>query len=113
MLADAAIRRFHRAAAPRLLDAGLLRLHVLRMNERIVAALHVLCAKRRACFYLSSFDPELRTISPGSLIFGHGICQAVSEGAREVDFLRGQERYKYFWGARERPCYGRMLNRVG
>ena len=59
-----------------------------------------------------AIDPELRTISPGSLIFGHGICQAVSEGAREVDFLRGQERYKYFWGARERPCYGRMLNRV-
>jgi hypothetical protein len=35
------------------------------------------------------------------------------EGAREFDFLRGRERFKYRWGARERPCYGRMLERAG
>jgi CelD/BcsL family acetyltransferase involved in cellulose biosynthesis len=113
VLADPAIRRFHRAAAPLLLNAGLLRLHVLRLDQRIVAAHYVLCAKRRACLYLSSFDPELGTVSPGTLILGHSIRQAMREGAREVDFLRGQERYKYFWGARDRPSYGRMLKRVG
>ena len=51
-------------------------------------------------------------MSPGTLILGHSIRQAVGEGAHEVDFLRGQERFKYFWGASERPCYGRMLSRV-
>jgi CelD/BcsL family acetyltransferase involved in cellulose biosynthesis len=113
VLADPAIRRFHRAATPHLLTAGLLRLHALRLNRRFVAVVYSLFAKRRAYSYLSGFDPELGTISPGTLTVGHTIRHALGEGAREFDFLRGRERFKYLWGARERPCYGRMLNRVG
>jgi CelD/BcsL family acetyltransferase involved in cellulose biosynthesis len=112
MLADPAIRRFHCAAAPLLLSAGLLRLHALRLDERIVAIMYALHVRRRTYCYLCGFDPELGALSPGTLIFGHSIWQAMREGAREVDFLRGRERFKYFWGVRERPCYGRMLERV-
>jgi CelD/BcsL family acetyltransferase involved in cellulose biosynthesis len=72
----------------------------------------VLFAKGRAYSYLSGFDPEFGGISPGTLAVGHAIRHAMGEGAREFDFLRGRERFKYFWGARDRPCYGRMLNRV-
>jgi hypothetical protein len=36
----------------------------------------------------------------------------VREGAHEVDFLRGRERFKYFWGVSELPCYGRILTRI-
>jgi CelD/BcsL family acetyltransferase involved in cellulose biosynthesis len=113
VLADPAIRRFHRAAAPLLLDAGLLRLHALRLNGRIIAVMYALHVRRRAYLYVCGFDPDFAALSPGTLIFGHTIAHAVGEGARVVDFLRGRERYKYFWGARERPCYGRMLERVG
>jgi CelD/BcsL family acetyltransferase involved in cellulose biosynthesis len=113
VLADPAIRRFHRAAAPVLLNSGLLRLHALRLDDRIIAVMYALHARARAYCYLCGFDPEFGTLSPGTLILGHSISQAVREGAREVDFLRGQERFKYFWGVRERPCYGRMLNRAG
>ena len=113
VLADPAIRRFHHRAAPLLDRAGLLRLHALRINERMVAVLYALCARRRSYCYLYGFDPDFGALSPGTLILGHSIWQAVREGAREVDFLRGQERYKYFWGARDRPSYGRMLKRVG
>jgi CelD/BcsL family acetyltransferase involved in cellulose biosynthesis len=112
VLADPAIRRFHCAAAPLLLQAGLLRLHALRLDERIVAVLYALFAKGRACFYLSGFDPDLCAISPGTLTVGHALAHAIAEGAREFDFLRGRERFKYYWGARDRPCYGRMLDRV-
>jgi CelD/BcsL family acetyltransferase involved in cellulose biosynthesis len=112
VVADPAIRRFHHAAAPLLLSAGLLRLHVMRIDERIVAVMYALHARGRAYCYLSGFDPDFGALSPGTLILGHSIWHAMREGAREVDFLRGQERYKYFWGVRERPCYGRMLNRV-
>jgi CelD/BcsL family acetyltransferase involved in cellulose biosynthesis len=112
VLADPAIRRFHRAAAPLLLSAGLLRLHALRLNQRIIAVVYALFAKGRTYSYLSGFDPEFGRISPGTLAIGHAVGQAITEGAREFDFLRGRERFKYSWGARERPCYGRMLNRV-
>jgi CelD/BcsL family acetyltransferase involved in cellulose biosynthesis len=113
VLADPAIRRFHRAAAPLLLSAGLLRLQALRLDQRIIAVMYALHVRHRAYCYVCGFDPEFGALSPGTLIFGHSIAHAVGEGAREVDFLRGRERYKYFWGARERPCYGRMLEREG
>jgi CelD/BcsL family acetyltransferase involved in cellulose biosynthesis len=113
VLADPAIRRFHRTAAPLLLSSGLLRLHALRLDDRIIAVMHALHAKRRAYCYLCGFNPEFGALSPGTLILGHSVRQAVREGAREVDFLRGRERFKYFWGVRERPCYGRMVNRAG
>jgi CelD/BcsL family acetyltransferase involved in cellulose biosynthesis len=113
VLADPAIGAFHHAAAPALLRAGLLRLHALRLDGRIVAVLYALHAKRRAYCYMSSYDPDLAEISPGTLILAHAIEQAIGERACEVDFLRGREPYKYFWGVRERPCYGRMIRRAG
>jgi CelD/BcsL family acetyltransferase involved in cellulose biosynthesis len=112
VLAGPAIRHFHRAAAPRLLGAGLLRLHAVRLDERIVAVVYALAAKGRTHSYLSGFDPEFGSISPGTLAVGYAIGQAIAEGAREFDFLRGREAFKYRWGARERPCYGRLLDRV-
>ena len=33
------------------------------------------------------------------------LLSAVREGAREFDFLRGQESYKYEWGAVDKPAY--------
>lgn len=111
VLADPAIRRFHRAAAPRLLEAGLLRLHALRLDERIIAVVYALFAKDRAYCYLSGFDPEFAAISPGTLTVGHAIRHALGEGARSIDFLRGREPFKARWGTREQPCYGRMLRR--
>jgi CelD/BcsL family acetyltransferase involved in cellulose biosynthesis len=112
VLADPAIRRFHRAATPLLLRAGLLRLHALRLDQRIIAVTYVLHLRQRTYLYISGFDPEYAPLSPGTLMFGHSIAHAMGEGAREFDFLRGRERYKYFWGARDRPCYGRMLERA-
>ncbi len=111
VLADPAIRRFHRAAAPQLLAAGLLRLHALRLDDEIIAVVYALSAKDRAYCYLSGFDPAFGAISPGTLTVGHTIREALGEGARAIDFLRGREPFKARWGAREQPCYGRMLRR--
>ena len=49
----------------------MLRLHALRLDERIVAVMYALLAKRRAYSYLCGFDPELGMLSPGTLIVGH------------------------------------------
>ena len=113
VLADTAVERFHRGVAPQLLGAGLLRLYRLRIGERAVASLYVLMHRARACYYIGGFDPEFSDVSPGTLLIGHAIERAIAEGAAEFDFLRGQERYKYFWGAEDRPTYRRVLHRPG
>jgi CelD/BcsL family acetyltransferase involved in cellulose biosynthesis len=109
VLADPAVQQFHRQAAPALMREGLLRLYVLYVGDRPLAALYGLAARRRFYYYLSGFNPELSTLSPGTLIIGCAIEEAIAERAVEFDFLRGRERYKYLWGAQDRPIFRRQV----
>ena len=111
VLADEAVRAFHMQAAPSLMEQGLLRLHALRLDERVVALLYGLLAKRRLHLYLSGFDPDLAALGIGALVIRHAMEEAAREGVREFDFLRGREAHKYRWGASDRPSYGRRLRR--
>jgi CelD/BcsL family acetyltransferase involved in cellulose biosynthesis len=65
---------------------------------------------RRVYLYISGFDPALDRLSPGMLLVGHALEQAVNEGFATLDFLRGQEPYKYFWGAADAPIFRRILH---
>ncbi len=109
VLFEAKVRRFHEAAAPRLLAAGIARFYALRIDGAIRASWYVLRAHRRAYAYLTGFDPEIAGLQPGTLLLGEALEEALREGCEELDFLRGRERYKYLWGAVDRPNYKRVL----
>ena len=109
ILADPRVVAFHCRAARELIRAGLLRLQAIRVCGRIAAALYALLGGDAIMFYLSGFDPCLSRLSPGTILLGHMIEQAVAEGRRELHFLRGPEPYKYAWGARDRMNTTRRL----
>jgi len=102
VLADAAVLAFHRASAPGLVAAGLLRLQVLRVQGIVAAACYALLAEGRILFYLSGFDAGFAEISPGTLLLAAMLEEAQAEGRWEADFLRGNEAYKYAWGGVDR-----------
>ncbi|MGI8743148.1 MAG: GNAT family N-acetyltransferase [Bryobacteraceae bacterium] len=100
MLESPELECFHRSAARGLWDRGLVRLHTLRLDDRIVAVVYAFVHAQRAYSYLGGFDPALARFSPGALIMGYTIEQAIREGVTEFDFLRGRESYKADWGAK-------------
>jgi CelD/BcsL family acetyltransferase involved in cellulose biosynthesis len=100
---------FHRHAAGELLANGRLRFYALRVGGHLVATLYGFEHNRRVFYYLSGFDPEFATISPGTLLIGQAVEDAIRGGARELDFLRGKESYKYSWGAKDQPTYRLQL----
>ncbi|MGI4941499.1 MAG: GNAT family N-acetyltransferase [Janthinobacterium lividum] len=102
VLADPAVLALHRDAAPGLLAAGALQLEVLRAGRDVVAAIMALLAPGRILFYLSGYDAAHAFISPGTLLLGAMLEDAVREGRTEAHFLRGREGYKYAWGAVDR-----------
>lgn len=102
VLNDAAVRNFHRMAAAEMLGQERLRLSVLSLSGRPIAAFYGFHGHQRTYYYLGGFDPDFQRLSPGMAMVGLAIEQAVAEGAEEFNFLRGREPYKYDWGARDR-----------
>ncbi|MCS6862563.1 MAG: GNAT family N-acetyltransferase [Abditibacteriales bacterium] len=94
---------FHRALCRRLLARNRLRLFALRLDGREVAVLLNYFYAGKYFFFIGGFDPTYARWSVGTVLFGHAIRYAIEEGAREFDFLRGEEEYKYRLGAHDRP----------
>lgn len=60
--------------------------------------------QRSFCFYITGFDPRYASLSPGTVIIAHAIREAIGNGYRVFDFLRGDEPYKFSLGAETRPA---------
>jgi len=53
--------------------------------------------------YLSAFDPDYEQLGFGRELLGQAIRYAHEHGYRTWNFMRGDEPYKYSWGARPIP----------
>ena len=96
-------RAFHADVAARLLAAGALRLHTLRLDGNTQAALYCFQFNGRCTYYLGGFEPSLARLSIGTVLTARAIRHAIEQdGAAEFDFLRGDEPYKYKWAAQDR-----------
>jgi CelD/BcsL family acetyltransferase involved in cellulose biosynthesis len=89
------------------LDAGWLRMYVLRLNGETAAVMYGFHYGGRFYFYQHGFDDRYQAHSVGLVLMGLTIRAAVEEGAAEFDMLWGVEPYKFLW-ARET----RTLQRV-
>jgi len=109
VLSDDATQQFHRDAARRMLNAGMLRMYATRIDDRIAAVFYGFALNGIVYYYLSGYDPALEKLSIGTLLVAHAVEQAVRDGATTFDFLRGAEEYKYAWGATDRMNKRRQL----
>jgi CelD/BcsL family acetyltransferase involved in cellulose biosynthesis len=110
-LPAAALHEFHHDVARGFLSAGALRLYGLRLDGRLIADLYAFSHGKRTFYYSGGFDPAYAQLSPGTLMLGWAIEQAIREGNEEFDFLRGRQAYKYLWGAKGRLNYRRQWHR--
>lgn len=97
-----AVALFHRAVARGFASRGWLRFWTLCSGPALAAIIYAFVCRGRAYFYLSGFDPALARVGPGTILIARTIESLITEGARELDFLRGAEAYKFAWGARGR-----------
>jgi CelD/BcsL family acetyltransferase involved in cellulose biosynthesis len=62
-------------------------------------------------YYNAGVDMEARDLSPGVLMIYSYIVRALATGIRRLDFLRGDEPYKYDWGAEDEPIQRLLVRR--
>jgi CelD/BcsL family acetyltransferase involved in cellulose biosynthesis len=108
---DPRVEAFHTAAMPGLMEQGLVCLYALSIADAVAAVYYGFLHNGRAYAYLGGFDPAFRFESPGAILLGHALESATKDGARVFDFLRGNESYKYDWGARDRFNVRYLLER--
>jgi CelD/BcsL family acetyltransferase involved in cellulose biosynthesis len=112
VLADPRVGAFHRLALPELRRAGLARLTVARVGGRPAAALYQLCWGDQLATYVGGFDPEFAAASPLNFLVGEAIIHAARQGRRRLDFLLGQELYKYHRGGTDLLNCRRSVRRL-
>lgn len=96
------MREFFRELAREFAEEHVLRLHLLEVGGRPGAATVSLVHGREWGLYNSAFDPTLRMLAPGMVQVGQLIETAAAEGCLVFDLLRGDEPYKYRFGAVDR-----------
>ncbi len=96
---------FFRDITRELFKQGWLDLFFLKLRGREVASLFCFNYQRRLYLYNSGYDPEYSSYSPGIVLLNYCIADAIGRGIKEFDLLRGNESYKYHFGARDRSIY--------
>jgi CelD/BcsL family acetyltransferase involved in cellulose biosynthesis len=109
LLDAAGLTAFHGEVAAGFHARGALGLYALRLDARPLAALYGFHEKETFYFYMQGFDSAWAKLSPGVMVVGGVVEDVVRRGARRLDFLRGREPYKYWWGARDRETFRRVM----
>jgi CelD/BcsL family acetyltransferase involved in cellulose biosynthesis len=104
---------FFRRMASAMSAEGLIRLFMLRVNGKPAAAVLCFDAGSHLYLYNSGYDPEFSGLSVGLVSKALCLKWAIEQGMQGLDFLRGDEPYKYDMGAKDQEIYRLRLHRQG
>ncbi len=104
-------RHFFRRLAELEGPGGALRLGRLRAAGRTIFMCVGFHQRDTVYYYNAGSDPDARALSPGVVGVAHYLRHGLAAGYRVFDFLRGNEPYKYSWGAVDEPIYRLIVTR--
>jgi len=90
---------------------GAIRLTFLTVGDRRIAAGIHFETPDGYLYYNAGIDPDARDLSPGVLMVYAYVVRAIAAGKRRLDLLRGDEPYKYEWGAVDEPIQRLLVRR--
>jgi CelD/BcsL family acetyltransferase involved in cellulose biosynthesis len=104
-------RRFFRHLFRHFGPDGPARLTRLTVGDRLVASGIHFDDGDRVLYYNAGVDPDARDLSPGVVMVAEYVKLAIATGRHQIDFLRGNEPYKYEWGAVDEPIQRILVSR--
>lgn len=102
----ARMQKFFLEMARRLFPKRYLQLAFLEVEGKRAASILNFVYGNDVLAYNSGYDPEKHGyLSPGVILFARSIQDAIAAKRRAFDFLRGNEEYKYRFGAKNTSIY--------
>jgi CelD/BcsL family acetyltransferase involved in cellulose biosynthesis len=80
-------------------------------GKRIAAEIHFETAGS-LLYYNAGVDPDAKDLSPGVVQLERLVRRAIERGKCRLDLLRGDEPYKYEWGAKDEPVLRILVRRA-
>jgi CelD/BcsL family acetyltransferase involved in cellulose biosynthesis len=108
----AASRRFFAGLFEDCAPPGIVDLSFLSVGGRRIAAGVTFDDGEAVYYYNAGVDPDARELSPGVVMVARYIQRAIELGRTRLDFLRGDEPYKYEWGAVDSPIERLLVQRT-
>jgi CelD/BcsL family acetyltransferase involved in cellulose biosynthesis len=102
---------FHQAVAKEFARKGWLQLSCLELNDQIVAILYDYRYRDKIYYYQGGFDPSLYKYSLGLVLRAYVIQEAIKNGIREIDLLKGAYEHKYKWTEYDRQTINLTIGR--
>jgi len=93
-------------------ERGQLQLAHVTVGDRLVFAVLAFDDGSTCYLYNAGLDPAASELSPGVIGTAAYIRDRLAAGRRRFDFLRGDEPYKYEWGARDEPIERLLVMRA-
>lgn len=107
------MRAFFERLSASLSEAGWLRLYVMSVSGEAAAMVLCFVARNQLLLYNSGYTPRFRDLSVGLASKVLCIRDAVERGMSSVNFLRGDEPYKYELGGKDAVVQRLRLTREG
>ena len=108
----AASRRFFGELFEDCSPSGIMDLSFLTVGGRRIAAGVTFDDGEAVYYYNAGVEPEARELSPGVVMVACYVQRAIELGRTRLDFLRGDEPYKYAWGAVDSPIERLLVQRT-
>jgi CelD/BcsL family acetyltransferase involved in cellulose biosynthesis len=109
---DERMKGFFHAVAHVLHPPGWLQLAFIEVDGQKAASMLNFDYKDAILVYNSGYDPQHRAhLSPGIVLLAYCIQHAIELGRARFDFLRGDEAYKYRFGAKDTKVYRLIIVR--
>ena len=105
-------RRFFELLFEECTADGPVELRFLTVDGRRIAAGVTLDDGRTLYYYNAGVEPDARELSPGVVMIARYFQHAIELGRSRVDFMRGNEPYKYEWGAVDEPIERLLVQRT-
>jgi CelD/BcsL family acetyltransferase involved in cellulose biosynthesis len=102
---DAQMESYFLDMARDLADTGWLDLAILEVDQEPASAYLSFRYNDRLYLYNSGYSPRFASYSAGVALLAYRIHKAILQGVRCFDFLRGDEPYKYDFGAKDTYVY--------
>lgn len=102
---------FFKAFTTKFVSMGLQRLYFLELDGVRISSTICFDYKNTLYLYNSGYDTEYAHLSVGLLLKSLCLKDALEEGKKVFDFLRGDEPYKYDLGGRDTAIYNHVITR--